>query len=47
MNHRPGSAIVAVLWGLVITALLVSTMQVWTMRMATIGRDTHERIRAR
>ena len=47
MSQRHGTAIVAVLWGLVITALLVSTMQVWTMRMATIGRDTHERIRAR
>ena len=47
MTRRRGTAIVAVLWGLVITALLVSTMQVWTMRMAMLGRDTHERIRAR
>jgi len=47
MTHRRGTALVAVLWGLTITAMLVLTLQVGTTRMSMLGRDTMERIRAR
>lgn len=48
MNHlRHGSAMVAVIWGLAITAMLVAALQVGTSRMAMLGRDTMEHIRAR
>lgn len=47
IRHRRGSAIVAVLWGLSITALLVSTLQVSTNRLAMLGRDTMEQVRSR
>ncbi len=42
-----GAAMVAVLWGLTITAMLVAALQVGTTRMSMLGRDTMERIRAR
>lgn len=38
---------VAVIWGLAITAMLVAALQVGTNRMAMLGRDTMEHIRAR
>jgi hypothetical protein len=38
---------VVVLWGLTLTALLVAALQVGTNRMAMLGRDSMERIRAR
>ena len=38
---------VAVLWGITITALLVSALLVGTTRMSMLGRDTMERVRAR
>ncbi len=48
MKHRQrGLAMVAVLWGITITALLVSALLVGTTRMSMLGRDTMERIRAR
>ena len=47
MTRQRGTAMVAVLWGITITALLVSSLQVGTTRMAMLGRDTTERIRAR
>ena len=48
MNQiRRGSAMVAVIWGLTIAAMLVAALQVGTNRMAMLGRDTMEHIRAR
>ena len=47
MSQRRGTAMVAVLWGLTLTALLVAALQVGTNRMAMLGRDSMERIRAR
>ncbi len=47
MNRRRGSAMVVVIWGLAITAMLVAALQVGTNRMAMLGRDTMEHIRAR
>lgn len=44
---KRGTALVAVLWGMTITAMLVATLQVGTTRMSLLGRDTMERIRAR
>ncbi|MDP7069813.1 MAG: type II secretion system protein GspK [Phycisphaerales bacterium] len=46
-RHRRGLAMVAVLWGITITALLVSALLVGTTRMSMLGRDSMERIRAR
>lgn len=47
MTRQRGTAMVAVLWGITITALLVAALQVGTTRMAMLGRDTTEHIRAR
>ena len=47
MTRPRGTAMVAVLWGITITALLVAALQVGTTRMAMLGRDTTEHIRAR
>ena len=44
---RRGSAMVVVIWGLAITAMLVAALQVGTNRMAMLGRDTMEHIRGR
>lgn len=44
---RRGSAMVVVIWGLAITAMLVAALQVGTNRMAMLGRDTMENIRGR
>ncbi|MCP4838536.1 MAG: general secretion pathway protein GspK [Planctomycetes bacterium] len=46
-SSRRGLAMVAVLWGITITALLVSALLVGTTRMSMLGRDTMERVRAR
>jgi type II secretory pathway component PulK len=42
-----GSAMVAVIWGIAIAAMLVAALQVGTTRMAMLGRDSMEHIRAR
>lgn len=46
-SMRRGTAIVAVIWGLSVLAILVVGLQVTTGRMMLEGRDTQERIRAR
>jgi type II secretory pathway component PulK len=44
---RRGSAIVAVIWGLVVLAMLVAGLQVISGRLMIEGRDVQERLRAR
>ncbi|MCH2137714.1 MAG: type II secretion system protein GspK [Phycisphaerales bacterium] len=47
LNARRGTAIVAVIWGLVVLAMLVAGLQITSGRMLIEGRDVQERIKAR
>lgn len=44
---RRGSVVVIVLWTIAVAAIIVSSLQLFAYRQATIGRETLERIQAR
>lgn len=46
-RHRCGSVIVIVLWTIAVAAIITSSVQLFSHRQATLGRESLERIQAR